>query len=95
MAKMPQITLTLAVDDTIRVTITVMNENEAPVFPATIAPIEVAEDTVPGTNIGNPVVATDVDSDDKLTYTLGTTDAAFFDIDPEDRPVANQGSTEL
>ena len=70
-----------AVDDTIRVTITVTNENEAPVFPATIAPIEVAEDTVPGTNIGAPVVATDVDSDDTLTYMLDTTHAAFFDID--------------
>ena len=51
-----------AVDDTIRVTIMVTNENEAPVFPDTIAPIVVAEDTVPGTNIGLPVEAMDVDS---------------------------------
>ena len=56
-----------AVDDTIRVTITVTNVNEAPVFPDTIAPIVVAEDTVTGTNIGAPVVATDVDGD-TLTY---------------------------
>ena len=35
-----------AVDDTIRVTITVMDVNEAPVFPDTIAPIVVAENTV-------------------------------------------------
>ena len=70
-----------AVDDTIRVTIMVTNVNEAPVFPDTIAPIVVAEDTVPGTNIGAPVVATDVDSDDTLTYMLDTTHAASFDID--------------
>ena len=60
----------LAVDDTIRVTITVMDVNEAPVFPDTIAPIVVAENTVTGTNIGNPVVATDVDSGDTDTLTL-------------------------
>jgi hypothetical protein len=50
------------VDDRIRVTIMVTNVNEAPVFPDTIAPIEVAEDTVAGVNIGVPVVAMDVDA---------------------------------
>ena len=54
--------------DTIRVTITVMNVNEPPMFPDTIAPIEVAENTVTGTNIGAPVVAMDVDSGDTLAY---------------------------
>ena len=70
-----------AVDDTIRVTIMVTNVNEAPVFPDTIAPIVVAEDTVTGTNIGAPVVAMDVDSDDTLAYTLGGTDADSFAIE--------------
>ena len=70
----------LAVDDTIRVTITVMDVNEAPVFPDTIAPIVVAENTVTGTNIGNPVVATDVDSGDKLRYTLEDANDASFTI---------------
>ena len=60
-----------AVDDTIRVTIMVTNVNEAPVFPDTIAPIEVAENTVTDTNIGAPVVAMDEDSGDTLRYTLG------------------------
>ena len=69
-----------AVDDTITVTITVMDVNEAPVFPDTIAPIVVAENTVTGTNIGAPVVATDVDSGDTLTYTLDDTDGASFAI---------------
>ena len=50
-----------AVDDTIRVTIMVTDVNEAPVFPATIAPIVVAENTAAGEDIGAPVVATDVD----------------------------------
>ena len=41
----------------------------------------VAENTAAGANIGGPVVATDVDSGDTLTYTLGGTDAASFDIE--------------
>ena len=42
---------------------------------------EVAENTEAGTDIGAPVVATDEDSGDVLTYTLGGDDAASFDID--------------
>ena len=41
---------------------------------------EVAENTVAGTDIGAPVVATD-DDGDVLTYTLTGDDAASFDID--------------
>ena len=46
----------------------------------------VDENTPPGTNIGDPVTATDADEDDfefgdTLTYTLEGTDAASFDID--------------
>ncbi len=66
--------------DTIDVTITVNNVNEPPVFPATIDPIEVAENTAAGEDIGAPVAAMDVDSGDTWTYTLGGTDAASFDI---------------
>ena len=71
-----------AVDDTIMVTITVTPVNEAPVFPDTIAPIEVAEDTVAGVNIGVPVVAMDVDKGDTLTYTLDEPNASAFAIVP-------------
>ena len=46
-----------------------------------LPPFEVAENTAAGVDIGAPVVATDVDSDDTLTYTLGGTDAASFDIE--------------
>ena len=85
----PSYTVTVTADDgnggtdTIDVTITVNNVNEPPVFPATIDPIEVDENTVAGEAIGDPVVATDDDSGDTWTYTLGGTDAASFDIVPD------------
>jgi hypothetical protein len=40
----------------------------------------IAENTAAGQNIGSAVEATDDDSGDTLTYTLGGTDAASFDI---------------
>ena len=43
----------------------------------------VAENTAAGMDIGAPVEATDVDSGDTLTYTLGGADAASFAIDSE------------
>ena len=53
--------------------------NNAPVFdPATVT-LSVPENTPAGTNIGDPVTATDADND-TLTYTLGGDDAASFDI---------------
>ena len=86
MAKMPHGTADPAdVDDTIRVTITVTDVNEAPAFAsAETGERSVAENTAAGASIteeGGPVVATDVDSGDTLTYTLGGTDAASFDIE--------------
>ena len=60
-----------AVDDTIRVTITVMDVNEAPEFAAETATRSVAENTVSNANIGIPVVAMDEDRPmQALTYTL-------------------------
>ena len=43
----------------------------------------VAEDSAPGTNIGDPVVAIDADRGDQqtLVYTLGGPDAESFAID--------------
>ena len=88
-----------ALDDTITVTITVTDRNEAPSMPmargtGTTTPSnnapefaaatdtrEVAENTAAGENIGAPVEATDADAGDTLTYTLGGTDMASFDID--------------
>ena len=56
--------------------------NSAPEFPSTeTGTRSVAENTAAGQNIGAPVTATDDDSGDRLTYTLGGSDAASFDID--------------
>ena len=75
-------------DYTVRAT---RGNNSAPEFAADQDPTmdedqpdaarKVAENTEAGTDIGAPVVATDEDNDDILTYTLTGTDADFFAID--------------
>ncbi len=65
--------------DTITVTITVVR-NIAPVFASTSTTRSVRENTPSGRSIGAPVTATDADTGDTLTYTLGGTDAASFTI---------------
>ena len=68
-------------DDSIEVTITVTDVNEAPEFPSTeTGARSVAENTAVGENIGDAVTATDQDSGDTLTYSLGVADTTFFDI---------------
>ncbi len=58
-----------------------INNNNAPVFTAgTSTTRSVAENTASGTNIGTAIAATDADTGDTLTYTLGGTDAAMFSI---------------
>ncbi len=54
--------------------------NVAPEFASATTSRMVAENTVAGKDIGNPVAATD-NNDDTLTYALSGTDAASFDID--------------
>ncbi|MCY4059360.1 MAG: cadherin domain-containing protein, partial [Gammaproteobacteria bacterium] len=55
--------------------------NRAPVFTdGATATREVAENTAAGENIGAPVAATDADGD-PLTYALGGTDTAAFELD--------------
>ena len=66
---------------TIDVTITVADVNEPPEFDSATAAREVPENTEAGENIGAPVTAADPDTGDTPAYTLGGTDAAFFDID--------------
>jgi hypothetical protein len=58
-------------------------QNTAPDFGATSTTRMVAEDSAPGTNIGDPVVAIDADRGDQqtLVYTLGGPDAESFAID--------------
>ena len=69
------------VDDTITVTINITDVNEPPQFPSTEnGARSVAENTAANQDIGTPVTANDPENDD-LTYSLGGTDAADFDID--------------
>ena len=56
------------------------DENEPPSFDPTDNMRSVAENTEPGRAIGDPVTATDPESN-TLTYSLGGTDADAFDID--------------
>ena len=66
--------------DTTTVTISVTDVNEAPSFATNTATRSIAENTGSGENIGAAVVATDPDTDDTVTYTLGGTDASSFSI---------------
>ena len=67
--------------DSIDVTINVTDVNDAPAFPSTeLGARDIAENTAAGMDIGAPVAAADADAGDTLTYTLGGTDAASFDI---------------
>ena len=63
-----------------RVRVTVADVNEPPEFDSATAAREVPENTEAGENIGAPVTAADPDTGDTPAYTLGGTDAAFFDI---------------
>ena len=54
--------------------------NNPPTFSASSASRSVAENTPAGQNVGIPVSATDPDSGDTLTYSLGGTNASSFDI---------------
>ena len=66
--------------DSITVTITVIDVNEAPVFrEGTRTTRSIAENTAPRQNIEAAITATDVDGD-TLTYTLSGTDASAFSI---------------
>ena len=69
-----------SINVTINVT-DVAEPNSAPVFTeGTSTTRSVAENTASGQNIGAAVTATDTDTSDTLTYTLGGTDAADFGI---------------
>ncbi len=71
--------------DSITVTITVKDPaqyNNPPQFSeGTTTTRNVFENSPAGTDIGNPVAATDADTGDTLTYSLGGTDVASFTID--------------
>ena len=56
--------------------------NSAPVFAdGAMTTRDVAENTAAGMNVDDPVMATDADTDDTLTYALLGMDEMYFDID--------------
>ena len=66
----------------ITVTIGVTDVNEAPVFDdGATTIIEIAENSSTGTNVGKPLTAIDPEGD-TFTYSLISSDAAFFNIHP-------------
>ena len=65
----------------VTINVTDVNENRAPTFTdGSSTTRSVAENAASGTNIGTPIAATDPDTDDTLTYSLGGTDTASFRI---------------
>ena len=54
--------------------------NSAPTFANPTVTLTLLENTPAGTNVGSPVAATDADTGDTLTYSLGGTDVASFAI---------------
>ena len=70
--------------------------NTAPTFTdGATAERSVAENTPAGENIGAALTATATDTGDTLTYSLGGTDAASFDIDTTDGQLSVGATTEL
>ena len=55
----------------------------------------IREDAAEGSNVGNPVVATDDGEGDTLTYTLGGADADSFDIDSSTGQITVGDGTQL
>ena len=66
--------------DSVAVTVSLNDVNEAPAFAASTAARSLPENSAAGTNVGSAVTATDPDTGDTLTYSLGGTDAASFAI---------------
>ena len=64
----------------IDITVIVINVNEPPEFPSENNDRSLTENTAAGQDIGAPFLATDPDTGEILTYTLGGDDAASFGI---------------
>ncbi len=79
--------------DDASVTVTVNPVNDAPVFASATAERRVAESAEEGDAVGEPVTATDVDTNDTLSYSLSGTDAAAFDIDSDGQITVASGTT--
>ena len=82
-------------DDRITVTVAVAgggSSNNVPVFPTDAVTFSIDENLTTVQNVGTPVTATDDDTDDTLTYTLGGTDVASFDFDATTRQIKTKST---
>ena len=68
-----------------------VDENIAPAFAEESATFSVAENTGAGSNVGDPVVATDAD-EDELTYALSGDGAGSFAIWPSGQITVAEGA---
>ena len=66
--------------------------NNAPAFDAETASLNADENTTAGSNVGDPVAATDVNEED-LTYKLSGDDAASFEIWPSGQITVAEGAS--
>ena len=65
--------------------------NNAPAFPSSTATREVPENSAAGTDVGLPIPeATDEDSGDTLTYSMGGADAGSFAFDASTRQITTK-----
>ena len=78
--------------DRIRVTIRVTNVNEPPAFAVETATLPIPEHTPARQAIGDPLTATDEDTNDRLTYTLSGRDATFFAVDANGQLTVGEGT---
>lgn len=68
-----------SIDDEIVITVVVANVNESPEFPSLTVDLQIEEDAPKNTNVGDPIIAVDPDSDE-LTYSLAGVDTGAFGI---------------
>ena len=76
----------------VTVTVTDVDENNAPAFAADSADLNVAENSEAMAAVGDPVVATDAD-EDEVTYALSGDGAAAFEIWPSGQITVAEGTT--
>ena len=76
----------------VTVTVTDVDENNAPAFAAESADLNVAENSEAMAAVGDPVVATDAD-EDEVTYALSGDGAAAFEIWPSGQITVAEGTT--
>ena len=80
-----------SIDDMVGVTITVKNVDEPPEFDSSGVELEVAENTVTNTNIGDSITAADPEGGD-VTYSLTGANAGLFGMDASSGQVKTKGS---